>query len=80
MDIKFDPNSLTLGEMEKVEEITGRPISLVLASMGAGELSAKAITAFVFVTQRRTNPEFTLDDARAASFSDLTFVNEAPKG
>jgi hypothetical protein len=78
--MQFDPNSLTLGEMETIEEITGRPIGLLLASLGAGELSSKAMVAFIVVTQRRTNPDFTVDEAKALKLSDLQFVDESPKG
>lgn len=78
--MQFDPNSLTLGEMETIEEITGRPIGLVMASMGAGELSSKALMAFVVVVQRRTDPDFSVEDAKALHMSDLSFTDETPKG
>jgi len=65
--IVLDVDSLTLGELEEFEELTG----LTLDSLVAGRLPAKAITTLVFLTTRRANPEFTLDDARQLPLSAL---------
>lgn len=59
--IQFDVNSLTLGEVETMEEIVGRD---VMRELGQGTPSVKTLLALVYVVKRRDNPEFTLDDAR----------------
>lgn len=60
--IVFDPNTLTMGELEEIEDLTGRNVSVEL---GRGQPSAKTLTALVYVFMRRDDPAFTMDDARA---------------
>ena len=61
-ELVFDVNTLTLGEVEAMEDIVGRD---VMRELGQGTPSVKTLLALVYVMKRRTNPEFTLDDARA---------------
>lgn len=68
----FDPGTLTLAELCDFEEAAG-----VAAMVAFKEgLSAKAITALVWVLKRRDDPQFTLDDARATTLADLGFAAE----
>jgi len=63
-ELDFDVNTLTLGEVEVMEEIVGRDVMREL-SRGDVQPSVKTLLALVYVIKRRTNPAFTLDDARA---------------
>lgn len=60
-ELSFDINDLTWGELETIEEIVGRD---VMRELGRGTPSVKTIVAVVYVVKRRTDPAFTLDDAR----------------
>ena len=51
----------------------GRPLS-------EAQLSAKVIKALVFVTKRRDNPAFTLEDARHVRISELKFSEADVEG
>lgn len=68
--ITIDPDDLTLGEVETIEDIVGKPFSQVFSN---GGVSAKAAVALVYVVKRRANPDFTLEEARAYKISDLDF-------
>lgn len=59
--LEFDVNSLTLGEVEEMEEIVGGE---VMRQLGDGAPSVKTLVALVYVMKRRTNPDYSLDDAR----------------
>jgi len=61
-ELAFDINTLTLGEVETMEEIVGRD---VMRELGQGTPSVKTLLALVYVIKHRDNPAFTLDDARA---------------
>lgn len=68
-EVRIDISDLTLGEAEEFEEITG----LALSNFGEGKpFPAKAIVALVYLTQHRTDPDFTLDDARGVRMSALS--------
>lgn len=70
--LELDPDSLTIGEVEDIESVSGRPITQMLKAFENQEFSAKELLALVWIIQRRTNPEFTLDDARKTKMSALT--------
>jgi len=65
--ILVDPDDLTLGEVEDFEQASGTSIANVLA----GEVSARALIALVWVMKRRDNPAFTMDDARKIRFGQF---------
>jgi hypothetical protein len=64
----FDINSLTVGEMAEVERISG----VSLTAMGdATAPKAGLFMALAYVARRREDREFTLDDAKAMTISDI---------
>lgn len=69
LQISIDINDMTLGELEEIEETTG----LAISALGNG--TAKAMTALIWISERRNNPEFTLDDARKVRISEVEFGN-----
>lgn len=74
---EIDPNTLTLGELEEIEEISGRPVA---AELGRGTPSMRTLIGVVYVMKRRADPTFTLDDARAIQISTVKLeANQGPK-
>jgi hypothetical protein len=79
---KFDFETLTIGEVETIEHISGSPID---ALMDDKALKGKSLKAVVFVIKKRENPAFTLEDAAQLSFKNAMEVLNAgdepdPKG
>lgn len=71
MKLNMDFNQLEVGEAVDFEEACGIPIS----ALGPGNVPAKALVALIWITQRRNNPEFTIEDARRVKFSELEFAD-----
>jgi hypothetical protein len=63
----FDFESLTLNEVEQIELITGSSIDQL---MDAGQAKGKAMKAIIFVMKKRTDPNFTLEQAGAISMTE----------
>jgi hypothetical protein len=72
--INIDLNTLTLGELEFFEEQSG----LSIEELAAGKSTAKSTMALICVQERRTNPKYTMDDARALSLADLEVEVDSP--
>lgn len=63
----IDINTLTLGEVAKVEDLSGLPIG----SFAEDEKpKGRALAALAFVWHRRSNPKFTFNEALALSFTE----------
>lgn len=58
--LSIDMDSLTIDEIEEIEEIVGGAIDSAFA---AGQPKGKALRALGYITRRRTDPDFTLDQA-----------------
>jgi hypothetical protein len=67
-----DFNSITLGEIEEIEDYAGLPVSMIGDTGTAG--TAKLRTALAWVVKRRENPAFTIADARNLSAAQLTEI------
>ena len=75
----FDPNSLTMGEVEQFEDYTGLPIDALQEyapdpdnpDAPAKVPPAKMLTAFAWLIQRRTDPAFTFEQARGMTLAEL---------
>ncbi len=59
-------DTLTLDEIETIENLSGSPIDEL---MGAGKLKGKALKAFIWVAKKRTDANFKMEDA-----GKLTYV------
>jgi hypothetical protein len=72
----FDFESLTLNEVETIELITGSSIDQL---MDAGQAKGKAMKAIIFIMKKRTDPNFTLEQAGALSMSEANamFASES---
>lgn len=69
MSVKFDVDSLTLDEVEAIEEHTGKDISDLL-SMNV--LSGKTAKVLVWVVRKRTEPELTIEQCGGMTLAELT--------
>jgi len=58
--LKLDFDDLTLDEVELIEELTGREIGEAYA---AGKPKGKALKVFLWIMQRRINPNYSIEDA-----------------
>lgn len=74
MEIVLDVNQLTVGDVEDIEDICGKPFE----ELNFDNPSAKLMKAIIFITGRRDNPEFTLDDARRVRLADVTLKESEP--
>jgi hypothetical protein len=63
----FDFESLTLNEVETIELITGSSIDQL---MDAGQAKGKAMKAIIFIMKKRTDPNFTLEQAGNISMTE----------
>lgn len=64
MDIK----DLTLGEVAKIEELSGLPIAAIAED---DKPKGKLLAAVGFVIMRRTDPKFTLEQANKFTISEI---------
>lgn len=60
MRLTIDVETMTLGEVEDFEELSG----LSIMDLAEGKRTAKALSVLVYLQERRTNPEYTIEDAR----------------
>lgn len=64
---KFDFESLTLEEVELIENLTNSSID---EAFGDGKPKGKALSAFVWVVEKRTNPSYKMEDAKKLSLKE----------
>jgi hypothetical protein len=64
---KFDFESLTLEEVELIENLTNSSID---EAFGDGKPKGKALSAFVWVVQKRTNHNYKMEDAKKLSLKE----------
>jgi len=62
----FDFESLTLEEVEIIENLTGESID---QAFGTGKPKGKALKSFVWVIMKRDNPKFTIEEANKFTLS-----------
>ena len=81
--LELDVNRFTLAELEDLEEATGLTFTRLGEVLSSGDYSIKLLRAVVWILRRRTEPSFSLEDARTLSLSDITFeaapVNRAER-
>jgi len=61
----IDFDSLTLGEVETIETITGSPIDAI---MDDGQPRGKVLKVLIWIMEKRNNPKFTIEDAATYTF------------
>lgn len=74
MDLaNIDPNKLTIAEVEVIEEVTGLSME---RAFSAEAPKAKLLRALAFVTKRREDPSFTLEQAGELTLADIGVATE----
>ncbi len=63
----IDIDSMTLDEIELVENLAGASIDTI---MDAGKPRGRAFKAFIFVFKKRTDPNFTIEQAGKISMGE----------
>lgn len=63
----FDFESLTLEEVETIENLVGESIDEAFES---GKPKGKALRVFMWVITKRTNPNYTIEEASKVSLKD----------
>lgn len=61
-EVEINLDSLTLGDLEDVEELTGASFSALVNTTGG--MPVKGLRALAFVSVRRDIPELTYEDCR----------------
>lgn len=77
MEINFD--TMTLNEIEQIELLTGRSIDSI---MDDGAPRGRVFKAIIFVFKKRTDPDFTFEQAGEFSMEQATALfsgDEDPK-
>ena len=77
MTIDFD--TMTLNEIEQIELLTGRSIDSI---MGEGAPRGRTFKAIIYVFKKRTDPNFTFEQAGEFSMEQATALfsgDEDPK-
>jgi hypothetical protein len=69
----FDFESLTLGEVEIIENLTGESID---QAFGTGKPKGKALKSFIWVVMKRNNPKFTIEEASNYTLSQALAMVE----
>jgi hypothetical protein len=64
---KFDFESLTLEEVEVIENLTNTSIDEAFSD---GKPKGKALAAFVWVVMKRDNPNYKMEDAKKLSLKE----------
>ncbi len=68
----MDFDALTLGDIEDIENYAGLPISFIADTNKPG--AAKLRTALVWIVKRKADPNFTAEDARNVSSSEMNKI------
>lgn len=77
--MNFDFESLTLEEVETIENLTDLAID---DAFGNGKPKGKVLRVFIWVMLRRTNPSFSMDEAKKYTLKqalDMVQGDEAKK-
>ena len=72
---EFDPNDLTLDEIEAFEDITDMPLD---EALDKGTRKAKVMKALAFILLRREDPNITLEDVGKMKLSAVPFGGGDP--
>jgi len=72
---ELDINSLTIGEIEQIEELGGVAIDAMFSAEGK---KGKALRAIAYIVKRREDPEFSWEDAGNLRISLTEDAEEDP--
>lgn len=75
--IDVDIDSMTLGEMELVEELTGLGLDEIGTVMAKPGPKVRVLAALAYVVKRRTDPDITLEQVKGMR---IQLADADPKG
>lgn len=78
IQLTLDVNRFTLAELEDLEEATGMSFMALGETLQSGQYPIKLLRALVWILRRRTDPSFSLEDARSLSLGDIRFEDTPP--
>lgn len=73
MQLQFDPESLTLGDLEDFESYVGLPLERALDPVTNQPSTMRALVGLLWILHRQQDPQFTLQQARALKLHELEF-------
>jgi hypothetical protein len=84
--LRFSVDSLTIGDLEDIEEMTGVAFDEIMGLLISGKVGEngklgiplKILKALVFIVYRSSDPGFTVEDARKVRVSELEVVLSEP--
>lgn len=79
MNLSLNFDTLTIDEVDLLEEISGQSIDTIARSFsgGGGKPMAKLLKAIAFVSARRENPDVTLEEVGALPVAAVLGTEEA---
>lgn len=75
--LDFDPASLSVGELCDLTDIAGEAATV---DLNKGVVSPKVLLGLAFIIKRRTDPGYTLEQAREIRVVDLNFGDAETNG
>lgn len=72
--MKIDIERLTLGDLEAIEEASGKPLGELYKR---GQPTAALLVGAVYAGMRRDNPDVTWEDAKNVRFDELDMDDDA---
>lgn len=76
--MRFNFESLTIGEARELEKITGSGLGKVFEQFQSGDYSADLLAAMLLVVGRRYNPNLTLEEIDSIDLGDLELNPQKP--
>lgn len=77
--VRLDVDDLTIGDLEDFEDVVGEPLMGFVGNTGKA-MSAKVMKALVWITRRRDDEGFSLEDAAAVKVSALDWAGDEEDG
>lgn len=73
--LEVDVNTMTLGEVETIEDLVGRSID---EAFKPGAPRARLLRALAFIAKRREDPSFKFEDTASLTLSDVGATSSTP--
>lgn len=76
MAIEININDVSLADLERLEEASGKPVSELyddLERMKQGQIYARDLVALVYMVMTRRDPAFSIEDARQVGLSEIEY-------
>lgn len=78
--IDLDPKTMTIDEIETLEDLAGEPSGQLMSALAENRLNARGLRALVVVMKRREDPSFTIDQTGDLRLSQIEWVRDEVTG